>query len=274
MAISISNLPLMVVAAACCLAASSANAFNSKAHQVAGYIAEANMCALTRVAVGELDAERNVAQAGTWADEIRRYDHFDRAKPWHYINIPDSRSVEGALQGKRNGRGDVLFAIDYFDRLLRDESADRLDRAMAYRFLVHFIADVHQPLHVGRKEDQGGNRIRVRVEGRRTNLHAYWDGFDLNEVIRSPLDYAEYLQQLYAGEGVESGGRPSDWARESKGYRAGVYALGSAAPGREPELSRQYRNKAIEIINLRIYQAGLRIAGALDAVFCDAPSEP
>jgi len=231
------------------------------------------MCALTRVAVGELDAERNVAQAGTWADEIRRYDHFDRAKPWHYINIPDSRSVEGALQGKRNSRGDVLFAIDYFDRLLRDESADRLDRAVAYRFLVHFIADVHQPLHVGRKEDQGGNRIRVRVEGRRTNLHAYWDGFDLNEVIRSPLDYAEYLQQLYAGEGVESGGRPSDWARESKGYRAGVYALGSAAPGREPELSRQYRNKAIEIINLRIYQAGLRIAGALDAVFCDAPSE-
>jgi len=272
MAVSISNLPRIVVGAACCLlAASGASAFNSKAHRVAGYVAEANMCKQTLAAVSELDPERNIAAAGTWADEIRRFKHFDRVKPWHYINIPDSSSVRAALSGKRSGRGDVLFAIDHFDRLLRDKSADRLDRAMAYRFLVHFIADVHQPLHVGRKEDLGGNRVKVRVEGQRTNLHAYWDGFDLNKVIDNPDEYAQYLQRLYAEKTAASGGTPADWAQESMDYRARVYAMGGSASGDEPVLDRSYRNKAIEIINLRIYQAGLRIAGALDAVFCDVP---
>lgn len=254
-------------------ASSGVYAFNSNGHQVAGFIAEANMCEQSLNAVREIDPERNIAKAGVWADEIRRYDHYDRAKPWHYINIADSRRVSEALQGKRNGRGDVLFAIDYFDGLLRDESADRLDRAVAYRFLVHFIADVHQPLHVGRKGDLGGNRIKVRVGGKRTSLHAYWDGFELNEVINSPREYAEYLQRLYADEEVSGGGLPPDWAQESKDYRDRVYALGGNAQGGEPELGRDYREKSLKIINLRLYQAGLRIAGALDAVFCAAEPE-
>jgi hypothetical protein len=245
-------------------------AFNGKAHQVVGYIAAASVCSATLNAVEGLDSERNLATAGLWADEIRAYKHMDFAKRWHFINVPDEVTVAKFLaDGRRRRQGDVLFAIEHFARLLGDPSADQLDRAQAYRFLVHFVADVHQPLHVGRSADQGGNRVNVQVGERRTNLHSFWDGFELSGVIDAPHEYADYLLQRYGGADVDRGGEPVDWAQESKNLRPQVYAFSSARPSGAPVLSDDYREKAINIINLRIYQAGRRLATMLDAIFCE-----
>ena len=256
------------------LFASPAAAFNAKAHRVVGHVAAAHSCAETLIAIGELDGERDLAAAGVWADEVRAYKHMDFAKPWHYINVPDAISVRQFLaDGRRYRRGDVLFAIDHYAQLLGDTSADRLDRAQAYRFLVHFVADVHQPLHVGRSGDQGGNRVKVRVGDRRTNLHSFWDGFDLNQVIEEPRDYAAYLGGLYqdrsADVAVEVGGNPVVWAQESKNFRAQVYGFGPVRAQAAPVLGPEYRDKAINIINLRMYQAGRRLASMLDGIFCE-----
>jgi len=258
------------------LYASPAAAFNGKVHQVVGHIAAANVCDATLSAVRELDAERDLAAAGLWADEIRAYPHMDFAKRWHYINVPDDVTVAEFLSnGRRRRGGDVLFAIDHFAALLGNASADKLDRAQAYRFLVHFVADVHQPLHVGRSNDQGGNRVSVQVDNRRTNLHSFWDGFELSGVVDDPREYADYLLRRFEnqadGEGAAAadvGGEPADWAQESKNFRPQVYAHGAARTSRGLALSRDYRDKALDIINLRAYQAGRRLATVLDSIFC------
>ncbi len=244
-------------------------AFNGKAHRVVGHIAEALVCAETRIALAAIDDERDLAAAGVWADDIRAYRHTRHANRWHYINVPDNVSVADFMTDKRRRRDDnVLFAIEQFSWLLANDEADRLDRAMAYRYLVHFVADVHQPLHVGRREDQGGNRISVRVGERRTSLHSFWDGYDLQQIVDSPRDYARYLLEHNADSEVAIGGGPPDWAQESKDYRASVYDLGAARSAAIPELTPAYREKAMNIINLRLYQAGARLAGRLDDIFC------
>ncbi len=251
------------------LATAPLQAFNGKAHEVVGHIAEAHICDQTGVALAVIDGERDLPKAGLWADEIRSYRHTRFANPWHYINVPDNVSVKEFYTDKRRRRSnDVLFASGQFRWLLANEKADRLDRAMAYRYFVHFVADIHQPLHVGRKNDQGGNRITVKVGKRRTSLHAFWDGYDLRDAVNDPRDYAQYLVQLFADREVETGGEPLDWAQESKGYRDAVYGYGQQRSGKARLLDAAYREKAMDIINLRLYQAGMRLAGELDAVFC------
>ena len=253
----------------CCLpvlllVASVAQAFNAPAHRVVGHIAAGHVCAATATAITELDPDRSLAEAGTWADEIRSNDYWDALKPWHYMNVPDGVALEAA---KRSARGDVWLGVEKFAAELADPQTERLDRQIAYRLLVHFVADIHQPLHVGRKADLGGNKIMVRIDDQRTSLHAYWDGFDLARVVDDPRDYARYLTGRFAGSTAQTGGGPADWARESLQMRATAYAL---PRGLIVELSDGYRENAMEIINLRLYQAGVRLAGLLDAVYCGA----
>ena len=241
-----------------------AQAFNAPAHRVVGYIAEDAICAATAEAIARLDPDRNLAESGTWADEIRANDYWDALRPWHYMNVPNGVAI---AEAKRSRRGDVLLGVEKFAAELADPDLEKLDRQIAYRLLVHFVADIHQPLHVGRRDDRGGNQITVRVDRFRTNLHAYWDGFDLARVADEPRDYARYLTGRFAGGAAETGGEPIDWATESLELRAAAYSV-PADP--VAELSDSYREKSLEIINLRLYQAGIRLAAVLDGVFCAA----
>ena len=256
----------MIPALLFCALPTSLWAFGATAHQVVGHVAEQRVCAETLAAVMAIDGERNLADTGLWADEIRDFDFWDAAKPWHYINVPDGLAVAKA---RRSGRGDVLSGIDLFVETLADESVDRLNRAIAYRFLVHFIADVHQPLHVGRQDDLGGNKVPVGVDGRRTNLHAYWDSGELRRRAQDPADYAAYLATRFRGRRVPALD-PVGWAQESMDYRDTVYAFEARDPFVPVELSDDYREKAQEIIDLRIYEAGVRLAYTLDSLFCEA----
>jgi len=246
------------------LAAPAAQGFNAPAHKIVGHIAADYACADTKAAIALLDPDRSLAEAGTWADEIRAEEYWDALKPWHYMNIPDGVEVKAA---KRSGRGDVLLGVEKFAAELAAPDTESLDRKVAYRLLVHFVADIHQPLHVGRRDDRGGNQIKVRVDGRRTSLHAYWDGYDLARVVDDPLEYARYLTGRFAEGDAQTGGNPDDWAGESLQLRGAAY--GVPAEGIS-ELSDGYRDKAMEIINLRLYQAGVRLAGMLDSIYCDA----
>ena len=115
-------------------AASAAQAFNAPAHRVVGYVAADNVCTATAAAIAEVDPDRSLAEAGTWADEIRSNDHWDALKPWHYMNVPDGIPLDEA---KRSRRGDVLQGIEKFAAELADPETESLDRQIAYRLLVH-----------------------------------------------------------------------------------------------------------------------------------------
>jgi hypothetical protein len=164
----------------------------------------------------------------------------------------------------------VLSAIAYFDRRFADPSRARDERAEALRFLAHFVADVHQPLHVGRAEDRGGNTIDVRVDGRATNLHAVWDA---QKLLKAALPVGSDGRQarfssilgLTAGRAEAlQGDDPVAWALESQALRPAVYAFDRG----QNELDAAYLAGALEIVDRRLSEAGVRLAGRINRVYC------
>ncbi|MBL8201702.1 MAG: S1/P1 nuclease [Chromatiales bacterium] len=241
----------------------SALAFGPSGHRVAGHVAERHLCTDTRAALAPLLGGMTLAEAGLWPDMIRRQPEWEHTRPWHFINVSDRGSVARAA---RRGPDNVLAALARFEKELADRSLPIRQRGIALRFVVHFVVDIHQPLHVGRAEDRGGNLVPVLVDGRKSNLHALWDG----EPLRlpggpGPRDRARSLP----GPGPDELDRwqratPLDWARESLALRRQVYGFSRSADLPAPPAA--YLAAARATIDRRLVQAGVRLAGRLDAV--------
>jgi hypothetical protein len=258
------------------LSASNSAAFGPEGHRLAGDIAASYLCEEARQEVSAMLEGQSLARAGQWPDWIRSKSEWRHTRSWHYINVGDEEPILPRTQTD----SDVLWAIDRFERELADESLPLEQRRWALQFFTHFVVDVHQPLHVGRAADRGGNGIDVRVAGRSTNLHRVWDAQALLKSARPADDQAdrgyagqlEGLVVLTADEVVElQAAGPLDWARESQALRAEVYAMGQGLGGAPVELDDAYLARALEILSLRLSQAGVRLAGRLNRVFCTAP---
>ncbi len=252
---------LSIAAAAC--ASSPALAFGPSGHRVAGHVAAQHLCTQTRQALVPLLAGMSLAEAGLWPDTIRRQPGWEHTRPWHFINVADHASVARAA---RRNPDNVLAALARFEQELGDESLPTGRRGIALRFVVHFVVDLHQPLHVGRAEDRGGNLVPVRVAGRETNLHALWDGEPLRVPGGSgPRERARSLPGPDPGEARRwQAASPVAWARESQALRAQVYGF---TRGREPAaLPQAYLAAARSTVDRRLVQAGVRLAGRLNAL--------
>ena len=231
-------------------------AFGPSGHRLAAHIAERELCPATRAALEPLLAGMTLADAGLWPDRIRRLPEWEHTKPWHYVNVSDRGSVARAAA---RGPDNVMAALDRFEKELADTSLTSRQRGLALRFIVHFVVDIHQPLHVGRASDRGGNLVPVLVAGRETNLHAVWDGEPLRRAANSsprptPLEVSRWQK---AG--------PLAWARESQSLRPQVYAF-TRQGARLVVLSATYLDAARTLVDQRLLQAGVRLAGRLNAL--------
>jgi len=260
----------LVLVIAGTLAAPVVQAYNAEGHRIVGHIAERFICPQTRQALMELlpPGEYSLADAGTWADEIRSDSAWDMARPWHYINVPDGQMVSSV---PRREAGDILSALERFSAELAAADTTPADRQVALYFVVHFVGDVHQPLHVGRRDDLGGNRVDIEAEGVRTNLHVYWDGAVWADVLQSPVGAAARLANRY-GRYTEQWQQTDywAWAAESLAFRPEVYQLGGPDPQGAFHLNGEYQQRALQISEFRLAQAGVRLAGLLDSIFCIA----
>ena len=119
-----------------------------------------------------------------------------------------------------------MIGLNEVETTLRSDSASTEDKILALKFLVHLVGDIHQPLHVGRKADKGGNGVRVKYYGRTTNLHAVWDGAMIEQEKLTYLEFTKLLDNATPEEikDWQSTGYEA-WAQENMEYRAGVYDL-------------------------------------------------
>ena len=262
------SLAWLPIAALVVLAAfSRAYSFGADGHRIAGLIAQDRLCAEAEQEVRTLGQGQSLDQLGLWADWIRGEPEWEHSAPWHYMNIPDG----GRLEDYRHPpEGDILWAIRHFAARLVDRQESIAERRDALRFLVHFVVDIHQPLHVGRESDRGGNRIDIDPgTGGPVNLHRFWD---TDAVALSGLEVEGFVQSL---DGLIEANAPvweqdtlMDWARESQALRPDVYDFG----GRGNRLSSDYLENAERITRLRLAQAGVRLAAEVNWALCD-PAE-
>ncbi|MEM9024372.1 MAG: S1/P1 nuclease [Bacteroidota bacterium] len=234
-------------------------AWGPTGHRTIGEIASHHLSKKARKGIEALIGKESVAVTSTWMDEVRSDTSFRYAGPWHYVTIPDGQTYASA---EKSDRGDVIEAIERLTAVLKDQSQPAEKRLFAYRALVHFVGDIHQPLHVGNGTDRGGNQVDVQWFGKSSNLHRVWDSgmidskkFSYTELARN-LDVADKAQvKQWQASSVR------DWARESMTYRDQVYAIG------EGNLGYRYLFLNWDTVELRLHQAGIRLAGLLNEAF-------
>jgi hypothetical protein len=234
-------------------------AWGSLGHHLTARLAMDYLSSDARREVRRLLGSSSLTDASTWADSIRG--QRPETGPWHYINVPVDSSFEGWSRFCPP-EGCVLSAIDRYTGILADRTRPDAERAEALRFLIHFIGDVHQPLHVGDHGDRGGNLVQVTWQGRPTNLHSVWDSFLIGS---AGLDEDAWLGRLRKtakrlNRKEVARGAPADWGAESHSIaRDHGYTLPSP-----PELGGDYAAENLPLAERRLAQAGIRIAAVLN----------
>ena len=227
-------------------------------HRIIGKIAESHLHKRAKSELRDLLGRQTLAETSNWADKIKSDSSWEKAKSWHYVNIPKNKSY---FETEHHPRGDLLQALYHFEKKLRNRKLKKAVRVKALKFLVHFIGDIHQPLHVGYKRDRGGNRRKLKWFGKKTNLHALWD----THLIRhSRLSYSEYVVFINRFSRREKKRWSSwdylDWADEAMEIRDSLYNVGDRAGYR-------YYYQHVNLLNEQLKKAGLRLAFVLDQIF-------
>jgi hypothetical protein len=238
-----------------------------------------------------------MADAATWADDVRGE---RKNGPWHYIDIPRG-SQRGPLEPFCGQEGCVTRAISEQLAILKDKNADAAKRADALRYVIHFVGDLHQPLHTITNADEGGNCVPVKYFRRSPhehnhsfspNLHSIWDTAILERDAEGADagEYADTLDAQFAAdiEGWQKAGiHVDDWVWEGYDFAESV-VYGDLTPkiAIEPNVAvhscsddnnigerllRQnivagetYQEKAAPVTEKRIAEGGVRLAMILN----------
>ena len=197
-----------------------------------------------------------------------------QSTPWHYVTL------NGIIYDHAPSEGDALEALGRFSKTLRDPNASRADKQLALRFVIHLVGDLHQPLHVGKCCDKGGNDVTVSWFGKPTNLHAVWDSQLVDDEQLSFTELAAKLERHLSPADVVKWWdiNPRDWISESAEIRDTLYP-GPAKPKKGeklkkgqaplPDLSYAYVFKFTPVVERRLSQGGVRLAAYLNALFAE-----
>ena len=269
---------LFVAAAAAFLLPSPALAWGKTGHRVVAAIADTQLSGLARAHIREiLGGAESLDEAANWPDEMRSApgEFWQKtATPWHYVTL------NGIIYDHAPPEGDALQALNHFRSVLQDPNASRADKQMALRFIVHLVGDLHQPLHVGKCCDKGGNDVKVTWFGKPTNLHAVWDSQLVDDEQLSFTELAAKLERHISDQDVVAWWdvNPRDWISESAQIRDTLYPAPASATkgkkkkankGQQPDLSYAYVYKFTPVMEQRLKQAGVRLAAYLNDIFAE-----
>lgn len=235
-------------------------------HRVTGAIAEQYLSPLSRAAVMDLLPGSSLAEASTYADEMRSdpSEFWQRtASPWHYVTVPKGKHYHDV---DAPDVGDAYTALERFTATLKDPSASKEDKQLALRFVVHIIGDLHQPLHAGNGADRGGNDVKVRFFWQDSNLHRVWDSQMLDQRDLSYSEWTTWLTDKITPQDIRDWATtaPEDWITESTEIRDTIY------PEDANNMSYDYLYNHLPTAKRRLQMAGVRMAMYLNDVFEDA----
>jgi len=287
------RLVLLIAAALGLLASpSAAFAWGSEGHQIVAEIARAYM---TPQALARVDAllatdrsnsltPHDMASEAVWADLYHAAGHKETAQ-WHFVDLeitgPDLKAAcfglpdPGPVASKGPADDCIIDKISEFARELVDPATDPDERLIALRYVLHFVGDIHQPLHAIDNHDRGGNCVLLNLGGPRSqNLHAYWDTAVVRALGPDPVATARTLIAAITPDEIRSwaSGSPKDWAMESfEIARTTAYTLGSR-PGCDGnqgpiDLPSGYAETARRTAAVQLEKAGVRLAVVLNGAF-------
>ncbi len=230
-------------------------------HRVVGEVAEMHLQRKARKMVRKILNGRSLASVSNYADDIKSDTLYRKYYPWHYVNYPADKKYGEETPSEE---GDVVMAIEFCKQKLQARETSAEEREFYLKMLVHFIGDLHQPLHAGWAENRGGNDIEVKWFREESNLHRVWDsdlidhhGMSYTELARDlPVLTRDERKQLQAGDVF-------DWVEESHQLATGIY--GSVRSG--DRLGYRYKYLYWSTVEEQLQKGGLRLAAVLNEIF-------
>ncbi len=168
------------------------SAYDAIGHRIVADVAYHNLKPKAQKQLDKILGVHGIIYASTWADEVRSDKKYTYSYQWHYQNLSDNLSENDIkmLLANPTAEGEHLFfALDSLTRRLKINKND----TEALKFLIHFVGDLHQPMHLGRKEDLGGNKVDTKWFGKTINIHSLWDSYLIEFKKMSYSEYSTYL---------------------------------------------------------------------------------
>ena len=230
-------------------------------HRATGKIAEKHLTRKANRSIDKILKGQSLAFVSTYADEIKSDKKYNKYYSWHYINMDLDQTYE---QAEKNPKGDLVTGINTCIKILNDKNSSDDEKNFHLKMLVHFMGDLHQPMHIGRKEDKGGNSIQVEWFGKGSNLHRVWDTNMIDDWEMSYIELADNADDLskIQIETIEKG-TLIDWVNEVHVVTNEVY--NSVEKGEN--LRYKYSYNHFGTVRTQLQKGGIRLAKVLNDIF-------
>lgn len=270
----LSKLTNLIGICASLLLSSNVMAWGQNGHRVVAQIAFNHLTPNTQQAILPLLAGEKLAEVSTWPDEMRSNptDFWQKqSTPWHYINMSKASEFNPATYEIPETKNDIKDAYALMIKatdVLNDSKASIEDKQFYFKFLVHVVGDIHQPMHVGRSEDWGGNKVKVKFFEKESNLHSLWDTLMVENQNLSFTEFTTFIDtkdSKIIAKYLNS--QPKDWVIESFYEAEKLYNIGDA------DFKYNYVYEQNPLMKQRLTQGGIRLAGLLNGIF-DKSAKP
>lgn len=268
------------------------NFWGANGHRVVAQICEWHLSESAKEEVTNILGAELMAEVTNWPDYVKSEREWKFADSWHYTTVHPDQTVEDMerIYARDSSINDATEAISlmidvlkgdaaataYFDNIIDKNRARRLNnstKATAMAYLVHLVGDIHQPMHVGKNRDQGGNKIEVLFFNDRYNIHSVWDTRIIEHERLSYTEFATFINKTTSEMVADLQDDPmEEWARESIEIREHIYNTLYDYTDRAsglPSLSWKYQHDNIVVVEKRLLEAGIRLAGILNEIYRD-----
>lgn len=241
-------------------------AWGMNGHRIVGQVADAYLTKRARAAIELILGTESVAMASTWADFVKSDTAYNHLYNWHFINFPEGltkQQFDARLHGDTTT--DAYTKLNFLIGQLKQKSLPTLQKQEYLKLLIHIVGDLHQPMHTGRLEDQGGNKIKLTWFNEPTTLHKLWDEQLIAYQQLSYTEYASAINHTTKSQRTNWEAQPvSDWLYESYGHANAIY---SYIAGTDGKLGFRYNYDHVSLLNEQLLKGGVRLAGILNQIF-------
>lgn len=242
-------------------------AWGDTGHNVTAEIARRHLTDATRHAVDSILDGRTIVYWAKWLDFASHTPEYAYTKTWHYRDVDADKNY---FTQPDNPEGDAVKALRDQIAILSDSITAQEEKALALKILVHVMADIHQPLHMGHLTDLGGNTVKIKYRGRDTNLHSFWDT-GLPDAMHkwSYTEWADQLDRLRPQDEIFLiSGNIDDWGMQTVELAGEIYEKFPAGIDVGNELVMEY----MPVVDDQFLKGGHRLAHVLNTIFDPAYS--
>jgi hypothetical protein len=237
-----------------------AAAWGVTGHRVVGLVAQNHLKKSAKRKIATILHCNSLAEVSNWMDDIKSDTAYNHTHDWHWVTIPQGQTYE---QSEKNPKGDIVMKINEIVTALKAGNLSATQQEENLKFLVHLVGDLHQPLHVGDRDNQGGNQVRVQWFGQNSNLHRVWDSDMIESKNLSYSDLAGFLDEP-SREQIKQWQAMSilDWAAVSQSHFPQLYNYPA-----DGKLGYRYSYDHFDTVQTCLMQAGIHLAGLLNEIY-------